>query len=499
VTEGTRIAARSGLGAVMGSKNLKAVALSGKTRIEPHDSKAVAALTREFSRWVKEGDRTAKWLPSGLTRPIARLMRLSPFGFGASGEMTRMFLRAYGTIVSNVISAETGDSPVKNWKGVGASDFPMATHSGKLDPGRIIAHQRERYHCSSCPLGCGGILDLRGKTRFGLAETHKPEYETCSAFGSLILNNDLDALFYLNDLLNRAGMDTIGAGGAVAFALECYEQGLLSREECDGLELTWGNTAATVALVEKMVRREGIGELLADGSKRAAERLGRGAELAMHAGGQDLPMHDPRLDPGFGVAYAMEPTPGRHTNFSYLYLESFALHKIFPGLPAVDMVYRKSSRLQAGERDEVLAAAAKYSQVMNGAGACLLGILCGPRYPLLAFLRAATGWERAPDDWLAAGERIEHLRQAFNLKHGRRPGVHFRLPARVRGEPPLGAGPLKGARVPLEELNRGYARRMGWDESGRPLSPRLRELGLGSVADDLDALEGSGSRGEEGR
>ena len=135
--------------------------------------------------------------------------------------MIRAVLRNYGTIVANVISAETGDSPVKNWKGTGYRDFPIATHSSKLEAGRILAHQQKRYHCYSCPIGCGGILDLSGKTRFAIAETHKPEYETCSAFGSLILNNDLDALFMINDLLNRAGMDTISAGSSVAFAMEC--------------------------------------------------------------------------------------------------------------------------------------------------------------------------------------------------------------------------------------------------------------------------------------
>lgn len=488
VTEGARIAARSGLGGVMGAKNLKAVALAGKAKIECHDPKTIAALSKDFSAWMKQGDKTASRLPGWLNRVLARFMRVSPMGFAATSDMTRMFLRAYGTIITNVLSSEMGDSPVKNWKGAGATDFPLSTHSGALDPVKIVAHQRERYHCYSCPLGCGGIMDLAGKTRFDLGETHKPEYETCASFGSLILNNDLDAVFYLNDLLNRAGMDTIGAGSAVAFAMECFEQGLLSADECDGIEPRWGDATATIALVEKMVRREGIGDLLADGAKKAAERLGRGSEkLAMHAGGQDLPMHDPRLDPGFAVAYSMEPTPARHTNYSYLYLELFGLDKIFPGLPPVEAFYRKSSRAaHPGGKDDLLAAASRYLQVANGAGSCIFGLECGPRYPLLAYLNAATGWDRSPTEWLDTGERIQHLRQAFNVKHGVTPGRHFKLPPRVEGDPPLASGPLKGVRLPVDELNRGFARKMFWDNDGRPDPNRMRELGLTEAADELD-------------
>jgi aldehyde:ferredoxin oxidoreductase len=491
VNDGARIAARSGVGAVMGSKRLKAVALSGKAKIEAHDPERIKNLSKDFSQWVKAGEKSARWMTSGVTRLLSRFMRVSPFGFGGSGDMIRAVLRNYGTIVANVISAETGDSPVKNWKGTGYRDFPIATHSSKLEAGRILAHQQKRYHCYSCPIGCGGILDLSGKTRFAIAETHKPEYETCSAFGSLILNNDLDALFMINDLLNRAGMDTISAGSSVAFAMECVEQGILGPEETDGLDLSWGNTGAVLELVKKMIDRDGIGDVLADGAAKAAERVGRGSEaLAMHAGGQDLPMHDGRLDPGFALSYSMEPTPARHTNYSYLYLELYALHKIFPGLPAVDMVYRKSSRLSTQQKEILLSAASKFMQVVNGAGACLFAVQCGPQYPLIDYLNAATGWNRKPQDYLEIGERIQHLRQAFNVKHGKVPGRDFRLPPRAIGDPPLSAGPLKGVRVPIEELEKSFAKAMGWDDQGRPLPERLEALGLTEVAEELRVLEG---------
>lgn len=488
VTEGARIAARSGLGAVMGSKKLKAVVVSGKVKVEAADQEKITALSKKFAKFAVSGDNAARLMGPRVIRAIARIMRISPLGFGAGGNMIPATFRAFGTIVTNVMSSEMGDSPVKNWKGVGMYDFPLSTHSARLAPNLIVDHQQKRYHCHSCPIGCGGVLDLAGKTRFPLTESHKPEYETCSSFGSLILNNDLDAVFYINDLLNRAGMDTISAGAAVAFAMECFEKGLLTRDDTGGLDLGWGNTEAVIDLVKMMVAREGIGDVLADGSKKAAERIGKGSEsYAMHAGGQDLPMHDGRLDPGYVVAYSMEPTPARHTNYCYMYLEMFALHKIFPGLPAVDMVYRKSSRLSTKDREILLSAASKFLQVVNGAGACIFPTYCGPEYPLLKFLNAATGWNKTPEQYLETGERIQILRQAFNVKHGKVPGIDFRLPPRALGEPPLEAGPLKGKTVPVDELNANFTRAMGWDDQGRPGRKRIEELGLGDLIGDLPA------------
>jgi aldehyde:ferredoxin oxidoreductase len=212
----------------------------------------------------------------------------------------------------------------------------------------------------------------------------------------------------------------------------------------------------------------------------------------MHAGGQDLPMHDQRLDPGFAIAYALEPTPGKHTNYCYMYLEMFAMHKTFPGVPAVDMVYRKAGRLSVQDRELALAAASKLLQIANGAGACLFALHCGPNYPLLKYLNAATGWNKSPAEYLEIGERIQALRQAFNVKHGKWPSRDFRLPPRTLGEPPLDAGPLKGIRIPFEELSRNFLKTMNWDEQGRPSPERLNALGLTEAAREIEAMKAEG-------
>jgi len=486
VNDRGRIAARSGLGAVMGSKRLKAVALSGNQKIGSANPEEVKRLSRLFTNYVKKGELIRKNFPGRMMAHLGRFMRVSPVQFATAGEGTKFALMAYGSCITTVMSSESGDSPVKNWKGAGFRDFPIQTHGLKLSPDAIIANERKKYHCSACVLGCGGILELAGKTRFGLAETHKPEYETICAFGALILNNDIEALFYINELLNRAGMDSISAGGAVAFAMECYEQGIITREELGGMDLRWGNAEAVVELVKKMVRRQGIGDLLADGVRKASEKLGKGSDrFAIHAGGQELPMHDCRNDPGYGVCYSMEPTPGRHTSYCYQYIELFAMHKIFKSLPKPEALFTRGGRLSTRDREVLLSAASKYMQVCNGAGGCIYGLQLAANLPIIEYLNAATGWNLAPEQYLEIGERINLVRQAFNVKHGLTPFRDFKLHPRAAGDPPLEYGPLKGVRLPIEELNRNFAQKMGWDENGRPRKERLLELGLSDVAEEL--------------
>jgi len=213
--------------------------------------------------------------------------------------------------------------------------------SRKISPDLIKDTEIVKYHCYSCPLGCGGICAAKGK----YTRIHKPEYESILALSGLCMNEDLDSVYYLNELLNRAGMDTISAGATAAFAIECYEKGILTKEDTGGLELTWGNTEAIVALIKKMINREGIGDLLADGTKIAATKIGKGSiEFAIQAGGQEPAMHDGRNDPGFNVHYSLEPTPGRHTLGAHLYYEMFQLWKRVKGLPKPSPLYTKASK-----------------------------------------------------------------------------------------------------------------------------------------------------------
>jgi aldehyde:ferredoxin oxidoreductase len=467
-----RMAARSGLGAVMGSKRLKAVVLSGKVRVEVADKEAMKSLSAQVTGHLKK---KLPLPPGGATPLMGRAMAFLPVATAMDGMLYVNMLRKWGTVSMNQASIEMGDSPIQNWKGT-RRDFGTS-RSASISPDRIIAREQKKYHCFSCPLGCGGICSGSG----GYKETHKPEYETVLSLGGLLLNEDADSIFYLNERLNRAGMDTISAGSTVAFAMECFENGLLTLEETDGLHLTWGNADAVKALVERMIERKGIGDLLADGSRRAAERLGKGAEkYAMQAGGQDLPMHDSRLDPGHGLLYSADPTPGRHTAGCYLYYEMYQVWRKAPSAPKPAMVYGKGSKYDAEPDKAAMAAAcSKYTQLFNGAGLCMFGAFMGAhRLPLFEYLNAATGWDLSPDRYLEIGHRIQTLRQLFNIKHGIAPKMNL-APARALGRPPQRTGPNKGRSVPVEDLLAGYWKQLGWKaETGEPTPETLRALDI---------------------
>lgn len=472
VNHGGRLAARSGLGAVMGAKKLKALVLCGAYRVQAFDHKRVKALSLACNRHVAF---QPPFLNGTMTAYLGTLMRVMPAQMEIDGMLYKIMLRKWGTVNQNQMAIEMGDAPVMNWKGSNRDFGPQ--RSKLIDPDVFTRSVVAKYFCYSCPLGCGGIsLASDGRT-----ETHRPEYESTIALGGLCLNEDAGSIYYLNELLNRAGMDTISVGGTVAFAIECFEQGLLTVQDTGGLRLTWGNTGAIVQLVEKMVKREGIGDLLADGAKRAAEIIGNGAEkMAINAGGQELGMHDGRYDPGFALHNVVEPTPGRHTIGSYLYYEMFQLWQRIPSLPDPSLLYLKSTKYRANREKAVMAAAcSQYMNVVNGAGCCLFGAFLGARrIPLFDWLDAATGWELSPESYLITGHRIQTVKYLFNIKQGILPrDIH--ISRRVLGDPPQQEGANKERTVPLEKLRRYYWREMGYDlDTGVPTKACLANLGL---------------------
>lgn len=467
-----RIAARSGLGAVMGSKRLKAVVLDGVKRIHVYDRETIKELSKKCNKWVRF---QPPLIPGAMMRLIGVIMRSTPLLFPQDGMLFKSFLRKWGTSALNQASVEWGDSPIKNW---GGSHVDYHTGLSKaINPDSIKEAESVKYHCYSCPLGCGGICSTKGE----YAHTHKPEYETTLALSGLCMNDDMDSVFYLNELLNRAGMDTISAGGTVAFAIECYENGILTRQDTDGLELKWGNTKAIIDLIKKMIRREGIGDTLADGTKIAAQKIGKGTErFAIHAGGQEPAMHDGRCDPGYGIHYCAEPTPGRHTIGSYIYYEMYQLWKKVKGLPKPRIIYTQGSKFDAGKDKIAMAAAcSKFLSFANACGMCMFGLFIGAkRVPTFDWLNAATGWNKTPEQYMEIGERIQTLKQAFNVKHGINP-ASFKLSGRALGTPPMEKGANKGRTVRIDELRSGYWKMFGWDSlTGKPLEKTMNRLGL---------------------
>ncbi|MCX6560558.1 MAG: aldehyde ferredoxin oxidoreductase family protein [Candidatus Aminicenantes bacterium] len=473
--DGGRYAARSGVGAVMGSKRLKAVVLSGARAIPCADPAGVKAISKKYAAKVRRLNLprifTGRLLPT-----FGRALGLK-LVVPVDGLILAAILKKWGTDYNNTAGAVNGDSPIRNWGG-SVADFGRRRYR-KLNPDRMLRREIRKYHCYSCVVGCGGISRLDGPN--GPGHSHKPEYETVAAFAGLLGNADLDSIYVCNDICNRCGLDTISAGMTIAFAIECFENGILTKEDTGGLELGWGRTREIVRLLEMMAVREGFGDVLADGVKRAAARIGRGAErFAIHVGGQEPAMHDSRMDPMMGVAYGADPTPGRHTIASGSYYYPSHLWEFVPWAPRVTKPYPKSREyLPSDEEAAKSAAYVCFKQLADAAGGCLFAMVNGlQHWRLFDYLNLATGWNRTPVDYMEAGRRIQTLRQLFNIKHGLEPRS-FIIPSRLKGDPPLEKGPLAGRTVPLEAMIRNYWKALGWDgETGAPTPESRAALGL---------------------
>ncbi|MFO7709832.1 MAG: aldehyde ferredoxin oxidoreductase family protein [Desulfobacterales bacterium] len=468
-TDGARIAARSGLGAVMGSKNLKAVALRGGKSVSvarPADVDAIGKRFIESYKTSSLADRMTLKHMGLLGKIIARTGIPAP----AQPSLLREVFRTYGTSGLTAFSAMVGDMPIKNWTGVGYRDFTFESAKQGSDD-NVRRYQKRRYACQACPLGCGGVIGIE-KGRFKGTRGHKPEYETIGAFGGLLLQGDFDAIVELNEMCNRAGIDTISTGGVIAFAIECFENGIIDERRTGGIRLGWGRTEEIIRLAERIIAREGFGDLLADGVKRASERIGNGSEkFAIHAGGQELPMHDSRFDAGFAIAYECEPTPGRHTISSYLYAGLFGVKNRFPAARRLI----EGAKGKFGKEAARYCAGSFYVQLVNCSGMCLFGAITSS-LPIVEYLNAATGWDCSPDEFLRTGERVLHLRKAFNMREGVTPSDH-RLSERAQGVPALTSGPLKGVSVKMESLREAFYDTVGWDlKTGGPTQAKMRDL-----------------------
>lgn len=475
-----RAAARSGVGAVMGSKNLKAIVVRGKGKLSLEDKKGLNQLNRTLTdRIMKKPSLLNKILMMVFQPILPNLLRRGGFPMVDMPTLIEGFSK-YGTSLLASSSSEMGDMPIKNWAGVGYLDFPMRSRSIKISDDNLYRYVKRKYACSNCPLGCGALLDVT-EGDYAAEGEYRPEYETLGSFGGMILNDNPESIIKANEICNAYGLDTVSAGGTIAFAFECYENGLLTRDDTEGLELIWGNHKAAITVLEKMAKREpGLGELLADGVKVAAEKIGQGAErYAMHVGGQELPMHDPRLNPSFATTYVTDPTPGRHTQGGAGFNE-FGLPLVtLPGLEPPPTPRREFSG-----KGKAHAISSKAVETLDALGVCEFASISG-EYPFLEIIHATTGWDMNVEEFLEVGERIQNVRQAFNIREGFVPS-DFVLPDRVLGKPPLEAGPSANYTIDIETLSNEFFEEMQWDpDSGRPKRGRLVELGLDHIVEQI--------------
>lgn len=441
VNDKGRVAARSGVGAVMGSKQLKAVVVRGKGKVAVADSERLRQLRRDF----------------------VRQLRNVPFLKG---------LMDYGTCSMTTSLVAGGATPIKNWLLAGNQAFPTVDKIAKAD--NVIKYQTKRYGCAHCPIACGGMFSVSDGP-YPVKEVHKPEYETITAFGTMCLNDDLFSIIKLTDMCNRSSLDTISAGSVIAFAMECYEHGIISKADTDGIELTWGNAEATLTMTNKIIRREGFGDVLADGVKVAAQKIGRGAEqFAMHVGGQEPGLHNALFLPGRGTGFVVDPTPGRHTAAApFTRVDANAAIAPYP-----ELQFSGFERYEYKSKGAASATASNYWQVGICAGVCLFPVIFSGIFPLLEFVNAVTGWDISMKEALETGARTQTLRQMFNIREGIKPSK-TRLPERMAGIPPKSEGPLQGIAIDIDTLAKEYRKAMGWDpDTGQPSAQTLQKLGL---------------------
>jgi aldehyde:ferredoxin oxidoreductase len=442
VNEKGRIAARGGVGAVMGSKNLKAIAIRGGVGKIAVGNKAKLKEAQERFLSIIKSNEFAK----GLT---------------AAGT---------GGAVSFLVSI--GDSPVKNWRLTGTDSMPTAN---KLDSGNMDKYKKSAYACQACPIRCGAIIEQKEGPFAIPGEMHRPEYETLAALGNLLVNDNQEAVIKASDICNRYGIDTISTGTAIAFAMECYENGLVSKADADGLDLTWGNAAAIVALTEKIARRDGFGAVLADGPTKAAERIGKGSEIyAMAIRGKGLAFHDARMSPAGGTAFIADANPAHHMNSQITgMLENGASVGSDPAL----QVPRMEAFSDFDKKGQIYAIGAAYHQLLDSAGMCALYTVNTTPPNVADLISGVTGWDFGWEEALKAGRRVLTLRQAFNAREGITPD-QFELPKRIK-EDPLPAKAGAPPKIDFDALKKGYYAAMGWDiKTGWPSKQTLTELGL---------------------
>ncbi len=424
-----RAAGRTGQGAVMGSKKLKAIVIHGTNRKVPvADEKGMQEYAKELNEDKKED-------------PTFRMY--SDLGTAGFTDMASMM---WGSLPAGYYTVP---------------DFDTYNLSGTTVRETILVGKSA---CYRCPISCGRVVEIP-EGKYKMEKYAGPELEVTGTMGSLLLNNNVESVAYANRILNQLGIDTISGGNTIAFAYYLFKEGKISADDLDGITPEWGEIDSAVSLAERIAKREGIGDLMAEGSVQFGEKFGV-SELAVHVNGLELPMHDPRGFSGHAIGYATSPRGACHM--------SADMYNVQMGQP--------NEAFQIESEDRFLNEADLVARLQNFRALTNSSVICN-FYPadgdqLLKLLQLATGWNIEIDELVLTGERIFTMMRLLNLKLG--------YDSKNEGLPELVLKPLEGAtegHVPDIEaqLNTWYEYR-GWDrKSGKPPKKKLEKLGL----DDL--------------
>ncbi len=465
---------RTGVGAVMGSKKLKAIVVRGTQKVVPADKNAFKALTKKSVALFPDSD-------------------MESFG-------------RYGTADTVMDNYGACGLPTRNWdSGVMPTLEAAEALSGERLYDELLRGAEQgrqdkdgRDTCYACIIRCKRVVESEWRNKDVIPEYGGPEYETIATFGSYCGVDDLHAVSYANQLCNEYGVDTISCGATISWAMECFEQGELTLADTDGLELRYGNAEAMIALLEKILRREGIGDVLAEGSARAAERLGKGTDYLLTVKGQELPAHMPHVKRSLGVIYAVNPFGADHQSSEH---DPMYHPKPYEGTPEEPGYKRFLSQIglvtpqhpkALNEEKVEFALKTQYNySAMDTMAICQF--VYGPGWQLLGpqdmadLLGAATGWDIGVEDIQDYGKRRLNLMRALNAREGLTRDDDC-LPQKLYRKP-LTGGRTDGLALDRDEIQAGinmYYEQAGWDtESGNPTRQTLEEVGLGWAADAL--------------
>jgi len=429
-----RAAGRCGMGAVMGSKNLKAIVVYGTGNVAVYNPETVTRLPKEV---------------------------------GAQINKNAENFRKYGTSGSLSVFESMGTLPLQNWKFVGRWEESAEKINGFTLAETLLTG---RYFCDSCVLGCGRVVKVESGPYAGV-EGAGPEYETLALLGSNLLIDNLEALCFANELCNRFGLDTMSTGGAIAFGMEAYEKGLIDREDTGGIELRWGSAEAMIEMVKMIAQKKGLGEVLGKGVKRASEELGKNSvEFAMHIKGLELPAHDPRGYNAGAVGYATASRGGCHM--------AGLTHTFERVLKSPEMgIPEPLDRFQIEGKGILAAKSQNLMGMMDSLKLCKFILFGGITIThIVKWYHDVTGNEMTIDDFVKTGERIFNLKRLYNVRLGisRKDDT---LPFRSLTFKRMGKG-LTPNLPPLGQMLSEYYEYRGWSEEGIPTPEKLKELGL---------------------
>jgi aldehyde:ferredoxin oxidoreductase len=445
MTDLRNAAGRGGLGAVMGSKNLKCIAVKGSTVPQAADPEKF----RDLARWMNT--------------------HYMEYGNGAA-------FHELGTGADMVGSNAIGNLPVRNWTERSFDAIDKITAAAVRDSYRVAMEG-----CPGCQVRCKKVVALEGEGFKVDPRNGGPEYETLASFGSFMGIDDLAAICRANEMCSLHGLDTISTGGTIAFAMECFERGLISREDTGGLELRFGNADAMLQMIEAIAHRRGFGDVLAGGSRAAAQRIGGGAaELAMHVKGVEFGMHDPRVKQGLGLVYAVAPNGADHMTGAH----DTAFTKEGRGMEAV----RSLDSPQPLPADDLGTAKVDRARNQHLSRNFVDSLVMCAFVPWtlrqqVDLLRAQTGWDYTDFEALRLGERVANMARMFNLREGLT-AADDQLPKRffsVGGK----AGPKAIAMDPdaMNRARRTFYILMGWHtDTGVPMPETLERLGIAWTA-----------------